>query len=92
MNSVLDCSIFIILGQSCVLVMTFLQQEHSRVWCREGQASFGARNRAVVWVTVSAGLIFCAERQSLLVQVQPWDDVAVLCLRSDLVALQLTAV
>lgn len=44
-----------------------------------------------------ASLIFCAERQSLLVQVQHWDDVAVLCLRSDLVvvqdvALQLVAV
>lgn len=47
--------------------------------------------------TVRASLIFCAERQSLIVQVQRWDDVALLCLRSDLVvvqgvALQLVAV
>lgn len=38
--------------------------------------------------TLRASLIFFAERQSLLVQVQHWDDVAVLCLRSGLVVVQ----
>lgn len=38
--------------------------------------------------TLRASLIFCAERQSSLVQVLHWDDVAVLCLRSDLVVVQ----
>lgn len=58
LNSVLDCTIFIILGQSCVLVMIFLQWEHSRVWCREGQYSFGTRNRAVVWANSQGQLNF----------------------------------
>lgn len=38
--------------------------------------------------TIRASLIFCAKGQSLLVQVQCSGDVAVLCLRSDLVLLQ----
>lgn len=68
--------------------MIFLLQECNGVWCGERQAGFGARNSAVVSAHHRGSLIFYAEGQSLLVQLQCSGDVAVLCLRSDLVVLQ----
>lgn len=58
LNSVVDCSTCILLGQIFVPVVIFLQWEHSRVWCREGQASSGNRNRAVVWANRQGQLYF----------------------------------
>lgn len=86
MGSVLGCTTCIILGQVCLLFMVFLLQECIGVWCGERQASFGAVQ--LFRHTIRGSLIFCAEGQSLLVQLQCSGDVTVLCLRSDLVVVQ----